>query len=77
MTEEQIKHMTNRFLGWKLPDNFNPDGGIKFEPIGNQGTEYEYRHTPSGTNLFDYTTASAMIKYLVEGLPETPSSDTV
>jgi hypothetical protein len=28
MTDAQIKHMTERFLGWKLPENFNPDGGI-------------------------------------------------
>lgn len=26
MTDDQIKHMVNRFLGWKLPENFNPDG---------------------------------------------------
>ncbi len=28
MTEDQIKHMTDRFLGWKLPETFSPDGGI-------------------------------------------------
>ena len=26
MNDEQIKHMVNRFLGWKLPDDFHPDG---------------------------------------------------
>lgn len=31
MTEAQIKHMVNRFLSWKLPDNFNPDAGISFK----------------------------------------------
>jgi hypothetical protein len=31
MTEDQIKHMANRFLGWKLPSNFSPDAGISFK----------------------------------------------
>jgi hypothetical protein len=29
MTDEQIKHMVNRFLGWRLPENFQPDAGIR------------------------------------------------
>ena len=28
ITDEQIKYMRDRFLGWKLPEGFNPDGGI-------------------------------------------------
>lgn len=31
-TEAQIKHMVERFLNWRLPENFNPDAGISFEP---------------------------------------------
>lgn len=27
MTDDQIKYMAGRFLSWKLPKNFNPDGG--------------------------------------------------
>ena len=76
MTEDQIKHMTNRFLGWKLPADFRPDDGISFEPEFNK--EYmakqgkpPMRREPSGTNLFDATQAEAMIRYLVEGLPAT------
>jgi len=69
VTEEQIKHMVNRFLGWKLPEGFNPDGGISFSPIGNAGTAYEYRHQPVGTNLLDYMQAEQMVRYLVAGLP--------
>lgn len=70
MTDEQIKHMTERFLGWKLPENFNPDAGISFNP------EYHThpwptvaRHEPIGTNLFDYTQAEAMVRHMLEGLP--------
>jgi len=68
MTDDQIKQMVSRFLSWKLPDNFNPDGGIKFEPIGNPGSQYEYRHQPTGTNLLDAAQAEAMVRHLVAAL---------
>lgn len=73
MTDEQIKHMVNRFLGWRLPENFNPDAGISFKAEYN--AEYNSargmppaRHEPNGTNLFDATQAEAMVRYMVEGL---------
>ncbi len=69
MTDEQINHMVSRFLAWKLPADFNPDGGIHFERIANRGSEYEYRHEPSGTNLLNWTQAKAMIRHLVEDMP--------
>lgn len=74
MTDEQIKHMVDRFLAWKLPANFRPDAGISFEPEFNK--EYNaargqppQRHEPIGTNLLDYTQAEAMVRHMVEGLP--------
>lgn len=75
MTDEQIKHMVNRFLGWRLPETFNPDGGVSFKATYNEGTPYEGRYQPSGTNLFNYTQAEAMIRHLVEGLPTDPVQD--
>lgn len=69
MTDDQIKHMVNRFLGWKLPENFHPDAGISFEPRFNIGTPYEMKHNPSGTNLFDADQAEAMVRYMLDGLP--------
>lgn len=69
MTDEQIKYMTERFLAWRLPDNFNPDAGISFAPDYNVGTDYPGKHQPTGTNLFDYTQAKAMIQHMLEGLP--------
>ena len=69
MTEDQIKHMVNRFLGWKLPEDFAPDNGIDFNPIANRQTENEFRRNPVGTNLFTAMQAEAMVRYLVEGLP--------
>jgi len=75
MTDEQIKHMVDRFLGWKLPLNFRPDDGISFDPLRNRGTEYEALRQPSGTNLFDATQADAMVRYMIEGLPGYPPHD--
>ncbi len=69
MTEDQIKHMANRFLSWKLPADFHPDNGITFDPISNQFTPYERRREPVGTNLFTATQAEQMVRYMLEGLP--------
>lgn len=66
MTDEQIKHMVDRFLAWKLPENFSPDGGISFKATFNEHTDHPMKHEPSGTNLFDATQANAMIRYVVE-----------
>jgi len=68
MTEAQIKYMVNRFLSWKLPDNFNPDAGISFKAIFNEHTAHPMKHEPSGTNLFDATQADAMMRHMIEGL---------
>lgn len=69
MSDELVKHMVRRFLGWKLPKNFNPDGGISFDPVCNRGHEFESAREPSGTNLFDATQAEAMVRYMLEGFP--------
>lgn len=70
MNDEQIKHMVNRFLGWKLPENFNPDGGISFKKTFNEHTPHPMKHEPSGTNLLDATQAEIMVRYMVEEMPE-------
>ena len=69
MTDEQIQYMVSRFLGWRLPENFNPDGGISFKRMFNENTPWPMKSEPVGTNLFDATQTEAMIRYLVEGLP--------
>jgi hypothetical protein len=74
MTDEQIKHMVQRFLQWKLPENFHPDAGISFEPFYNvewnakQGRPPS-RNEPSGTNLFGADQAEAMVRHMIEGMP--------
>jgi len=69
MTDEQIKHMVDRFLQWKLPEDFRPDGGIEFDPISSKGTAYERRREPVGTNLLSATQAEAMVRHMLDGLP--------
>lgn len=70
MTEAQIKHMVDRFLGWHLPENFCPDAGISFKPTFNDHLPQPTKHNPTGTNLFDANQAEAMVRYLIEGMPE-------
>lgn len=69
MKDEQIKHMVNRFLAWKLPANFAPDAGISFKAAFNEHTAHPMKHDPSGTNLFDAGQADAMVRHMVEGVP--------
>ena len=74
MTDQQIKHMVDRFLCWDLPENFNPDAGISFKPTFNEHTPHPMRHEPSGTNLFDATQAEAMVRFMVKGMPAPSAS---
>lgn len=67
MNDKQIKHMVDRFLAWKLPNDFYPDAGITFERTYNDGRA---THEPVGTNLFSATQAEAMIRNMLKELPE-------
>ncbi|WP_265440185.1 hypothetical protein [Bradyrhizobium sp. SEMIA] len=72
LSEDQIKHMVDRFLGWRLPEDFSPDGGITFKRLENRHRHPEASPLypmPSGTNLFDATQAEAMVRHMIEGLP--------
>lgn len=66
-TDAQIKHMVDRFLGWRLPENFNPDCGISFKKTYNENTPSgPQKHEPTGTNLFDAEQATVMVRYMLE-----------
>lgn len=67
--DERVARMADRFLFWKLPANFMPDGGITFQPLMNEGTRYELKNEPRGTNLFDATQAEAMVRHMLELSP--------
>jgi hypothetical protein len=68
LSDQHIKRMVDRFLGWRLPENFRPDGGISFKPTFNDHLPQPMKHEPSGTNLFDATQAEAMVRHMVEGI---------
>lgn len=69
MTEDQIKRMADRFLSWKLPDDFRPDGGIEFDADAPTKLDPRNRpYEPTGTNLFDARQAEAMVRHMVQGL---------
>jgi hypothetical protein len=67
---QHIKHMVNRFLAWKLPEDFSPDGGISFKKTFNEHTAHPMTNQPSGTNLFDATQAETMVRHMLDGLPQ-------
>jgi len=78
MTDDQIKHMVDRFLAWRLPEDFRPDCGISFAREFNvthnavQGLPPDI-HQPTGTNLFDAVQAEAMVRHMIAGLFASPS----
>jgi hypothetical protein len=75
VSADLVDHMVSRFLSWKLPEGFSPDGGITFTPVMNEGTEYAYRSDPSGTNLFNAEQATAMVRHMLEGGPAVAAPD--
>lgn len=71
MNDAQVKYMVDRFLGYKLPEDFNPDGGVSFKKTFNDHLPTPTKNEPSGTNLLDATQATAMVRYMIEGMPVT------
>jgi hypothetical protein len=67
MTDDQIKRMVSRFLQWRLPADFAPDGGISFKATFNEHTAHPMRHEPVGTNLFNAVQAEAMVRHMLGG----------
>lgn len=67
MSKTMIDKMVDRFLGWKLPQDFGPDCGISFTPFHPNGTT---RFEPVGTNLFTADQARSMVKHMMaDALP--------
>ena len=64
-----IKYMVDRFLSWKLPEHFNPDGGISFKRTYNEHLSEPSKHEPIGTNLFSAEQAEAMVRHMIKGMP--------
>lgn len=75
MNDAQIKHMVDRFLGWKLPSTISPDGGISFDRIGSKGTPHEFMREPYGTNVLNADEARAMVQHMLDGMPSLEDGD--
>lgn len=59
--------MVRRFLSWSLPKDFAPDCHISFklpDPEFNPNPSW-----PTGTNLFTYDQARAMLEHVLETTP--------
>lgn len=61
--EPDIKAMVSRFMEWELPDDFLPDGGIRFAPVTLPNGEVAF--WPTGTNLLDAEQAEQMIRHIL------------
>ena len=53
--------MVNRFLAWRLPSTFRPDGGVSFNLLTTGGSH----SWPTGTNLLTATEARAMLEHVL------------
>lgn len=53
------KEMVDRFLCWKLPSTFYPDGGISFSP------PRDLNNWPTGTNVLTAIEAKAMLEHVL------------
>jgi hypothetical protein len=62
ISENQIRDMTERFLRWKLPSDFNPDNGISAKRPNYAPT---VAWEPVGTNLLTYAQAYEMICFVI------------
>ena len=67
MTEKQhiqvTDEMVTRFLSWKLPKDFRPDGGMVFIPTKGRG--YDSPYWPVGTNLLTWQQAREMLEHVI------------
>ena len=69
MTDDQIKHMVDKFLSYRFPEDIQPDGGLSIRRVFNEGTPHEFKATPSGTNLLNAAQATEMVRHMLEGVP--------
>ena len=68
MTDDMIEQAVTRFLSWKLPKDFHPDGGVVFIPTKGRG--YDSPHWPCGTNLLNSQQARDMLRHVLAAAPE-------
>jgi len=59
VVKPDVKAAASRLMGWKLPDNFSPDGYITFDREGAKAGNF----WPVGTNLLTCSQAEDMLNY--------------
>lgn len=65
--KKQMDAMVNRFLGWKLPADFNPDCGITFKRTHSDTAPWgPQKNEPVGTNLLNAEQARAMLEHVLD-----------
>lgn len=57
--QTKVEQAVNRFLGWKLPQNFSPDAFIGFDSL----SALTHNSWPIGTNLLTAEQAKSMFEY--------------
>jgi len=62
-----IDHLVNRFLGWKLPEDFHPDNHISINR--DELAKLPEHCWPVGTNLFTADQARKMFEYCLAAAP--------
>lgn len=73
---EVTDEMVTRFLWWRLPDDFQPDGGITFNRfVGCQPRPPEW--WPVGTNLLTAVQAKAMLQHVLADQPHDNSGNVI
>ena len=75
MGKDKIDKMVNKFLCWKLPKDFSPDGGIQFAKTYNGYKDGVFitgivrtpddPFWPIGTNLLTAAQAKVMIEHIL------------
>ena len=66
--DDMAERAVTRFLSWKLPKDFHPDGGVVFIPTKGRG--YDSPHWPCGTNLLNAQQARDMLRHVLAAAPE-------
>lgn len=67
-----VLEMVNRFIGWKLPQDFVPDCGISFDGRKDDGWN-KSKQWPTGTNLLTAAQAKVMFEYCLAAAPKPPA----
>lgn len=73
MEKTIIDQMVDRFLCWQLPEDFAPDGGIKFTPP--HLNDDKALHWPTGMCLLTAPQAKAMFEHCADGTAITDADE--